>query len=151
MSDSEPVDLSQYRSTEIGYDLKRPCQDCPFTRRAPFHSGVAESIPEYIASIDMGRFSHSCHKTDRRPQCDGPHTWEGKPQHCVGALLMLIKTGDGKDLQLPLLQAAEAGKIDLEALFELAKTDTEVFTLDEMIEFYLKGIRKLLAEKSKES
>jgi len=138
--------LRDYLASEVGWDLKKPCGDCPFTKAAPFHGGVAQSLVMYFDSIDSGKFAHTCHKTDMRPECDGPHTWKGKPQHCVGALLMLLKTGDGKDLQLPLLQAAEQGKIDLAALVEQAKADDNVFTLNELLEFYLKEIKKQVKE-----
>lgn len=127
---------------DLDWDLKTPCADCPFTKAAPFHEGVAQGLPGVLESIEAGNFSHTCHKTDRRPMCDGPQTWEGRTKHCAGAVLMLLKTGDGKDLQLPLLRAAEAGKLDLHDMTARAKADTKCWTVDGLMRFYLRGIRE---------
>ena len=136
------VDLSEYLPDQVGWNLKQPCADCPFTKRAPFHEGVAGSLPNYVERIESHQFAHTCHKTDRRPECDGPHTWDGKPEHCAGALMMLLKTGDGKDLQLPLLEALQEGKFDVEEMTRLAKANKNVFTLRELLDFYLEEIGK---------
>lgn len=135
------ADMAEYHVDEIGWDLKRPCADCPFVRTSPAHEGVAGSLPAYMESIESNQFAHSCHKTDMRPECDGPHTWHGKPQHCVGALMMLLKTGEGMDLQLPLLQAAQEGKLDLAEMTAAAKANADVFTVKELLAFYLKWIK----------
>lgn len=122
---------------DVGWDRKSPCNDCPFLKTSPFHEGVAGSLPLYMQSIQDGEFAHTCHKTDNRPGCDGPRNWHGEqPQHCVGAILMLMKTGKGMDLQLPLLRAAEAGKIDLREMMDRAKKAANVFTVFELLKFY---------------
>ncbi len=131
-------------ASDLGWDMPSPCGDCPFLRTSPFHQGVARSVPVYMAAITAGRFAHTCHKTDNRADCDGPRNWSSQTKHCVGALLMLLKTGDGKDLQLPLLRAAEAGKIDLAARTAQAKADPRVFTLKEMIRFYYGELQRRL-------
>lgn len=137
-------------ASDVRYDLRNPCADCPFMKTTPFHQGVAKSIPGLCESIESRSFAHTCHKTDTRPQCDGPvaGTETGKPvQHCVGSLLMLLKTGNGKDLQLPFLQAIEAGKLsveDVHALTARAKADPNVFTLRELILFYRDKLSAML-------
>lgn len=129
---------------ELDWDLQTPCGDCPFRKSSPFHQGVAKGLPLYLEAIDRGKLAHTCHKTDNREECDGPRNWKGdRPKHCAGLILMLLKTGDGKDLQLPLLQAAEAGKLDLARMIELAADSQDIFTLKEMLAFYLKEIQEL--------
>ena len=55
---------------------------------------------------------------------------------------MLLKTGNGKDLQIPLLNAAGRKEIDLAALTEQANADGRVFTLRELLAFYLNALRR---------
>ena len=76
----------------VEYNLKKPCDDCPFKKSTPFHVGVAQSIQGYADSLDAGTFAHTCHKTENRPECDGPRNHAGKAEHCFGALLMILKT-----------------------------------------------------------
>ena len=121
---------------EIAWDRISPCGDCPFLKTTPYHGGVAASLPAYFESINNHTFAHTCHKTDNRPECDGPRNHVGTMQHCVGALLMLLKTGKGMDLQLPLLKAAEAGKIDLASRMRQARKWKNVYTVGELLDFY---------------
>jgi len=151
--------IQNYMLSNVRYDLKNPCSDCPFMNTTPFHQGVAESIPQYIESIEAGRFAHTCHKTDNRPECDGPHTHKGATQHCLGALLMLLKTSNSRSrkrrrrewnwIQRGLVHALDTGKITDERFAELvaqAKARKDVFTVDGLISFYVRGIEKLVAE-----
>lgn len=133
---------------ELDWSRRSPCLDCPFLRTSRFHEGIATCVESTVASIEMGRFVHSCHKTDNNPECDGPRNYKGdKPQHCAGAILMLLKTGDGADLQSGLLQAYSAGLIDLKAMRRRARKDKRVFTLKEFIKFNCIGaLRKLGVE-----
>jgi hypothetical protein len=130
---------------DIDWSRQSPCNDCPFLRTSPYHEGVASSIPDYVQSIQDGNFAHTCHKTDNRDAVDGPKNFEGKTQHCVGAILMLLKTGKGMDLQLPLLQAAERGEIDLKVMAERAKEAKHFFTLWEMLKFYADELKKRIS------
>lgn len=136
---------SNQMAAELEWDMTQPCSDCPFRKSSPFHGGVATNIPSYVDTIEGGIFAHTCHKTDTSPQCDGPVRGmeaERPAKHCAGAILMLLKTGDGKDLQLPLLKAAEAGKIDVHRMAEVAKDSPDVFTLREFLVFYVREIAK---------
>jgi hypothetical protein len=137
----------EIRADEIEWDRPSPCGDCPFLKTSPYHQGVAGSLTAYVESIRGNRFAHTCHKTDNRPACDGPKNHAGKPQHCVGAILMLLKTGNGMDLQLPLLQAAEAGKVDLAARMAQAKAAKNVFTVKELLRFYRTEVAKRLEQR----
>ena len=123
---------------DVDWDLQRPCDDCPFTKSAPYHEGVAGSLENYFASISNNTFAHTCHKTDNRQACDGPKNFKGeRPQHCVGAIMMLLKTGKGMDLQIPLLQAMQDGKIaNIGELTARAKADDNVFSVGELLRFY---------------
>lgn len=142
-------------AADVHWDMRNPCADCPFMKTTPFHQGVAKSIPNVVGSINEGRFAHTCHKTDTRKACDGPVAGKetGKPvQHCIGSILMLLKTGKGKDLQLPFLQAIESGKLstaDLSKLTARAKSDPNVFTIFSFITFYRDKLQKMLAKKGR--
>lgn len=128
--------------SELQWDRPNPCGDCPFLKTSPYHEGVAAHVPEYVQSIQDNNFAHTCHKSDNRPSCDGPRNHIGPPQHCVGALLMLLKTGKGMDLQLPLLRALEAKKFDIKQRMAQAKKWKNVFTVLELIAFYEREVRK---------
>ena len=132
--------------SDVDWDLKGPCDDCPFLRTSTSHQGVAKSMPAYIESIHGQRFAHTCHKTDCRQAVDGPKTFKGRPKHCAGALMMLLKTGDGFDLQLPLLESLEAGKWDCREMTERAKADDRVFTVQELIACYHDELAAQLAQ-----
>lgn len=128
---------------DLDWSMTSPCGDCPFLKSSPFHQGVANSIPAYAESIDLGVFAHTCHKTDNRAACDGPHNWKGdQAKHCAGAIICLFKTGNGKDLQLPLLKAAESGKLDVHKMTAIAEADTRVFTWRQFLEFYAREVGK---------
>lgn len=125
----------------LDWDLKQPCDDCPFTRAAPFHQGVAETLPQNVEAIEAHRFAHTCHKTDNRPYCDGPKTYQGeRPKHCVGALYMLIKSGGSKWMQHAFVQAMDAGRVDVEDLCRRARADRRCFTLRGLLGFYTREI-----------
>ena len=36
---------------DVDWDLKQPCNDCPFLRTSPYHDGVAENLPSCLESI----------------------------------------------------------------------------------------------------
>ena len=131
---------------ELDWSRTHPCADCPFLRTSPFHQGVASGAPLLVQAISNNGAAHTCHKTDNRPSCDGPRNYPGDPQHCAGFLLMLLKTGRGFDLQIPLLQAAEAGKLDLEKMMALSKRSPKVFRLSEFLAFCEKELRKMEEE-----
>jgi hypothetical protein len=75
----------------LAFDRVRPCDDCPFRKDVPPEDGIGGNIPSMFADIDMGRFTHTCHKTD--PRADGfIPTHEGPIQHCAGAIIMMLKS-----------------------------------------------------------
>lgn len=134
----QPVVLAQ----DLDWDMKAPCSDCPFAKASAFHQGICRSLPGYLEVIERGHFAHSCHQTDPRPEVDGPRTFKGTPKHCYGALMTLLKSGEGADLQQPLIQAIDAGKLDIHALDAAAKKDEACFTLDEMRAFYAAELKR---------
>ena len=72
---------------DVAWDLKAPCDDCPFKRTTPLHSGVYSSLLDYHNNLMNRIMAHTCHKTD--PRADGyVESYQNKPQHCFGALVM---------------------------------------------------------------
>lgn len=126
---------------DMRYDLRKPCDDCPFMRATPYHSGVAASLLKCKESIDTNVFSHSCHKTDNRKACDGPKGHKGPIQHCVGALLMILKSKD-VPYQRPMLIATDDGRLDFWKWFRAAKADRKAHTLRSLMDFYYREILK---------
>lgn len=97
-------------SQEVHFDLKRPCDDCPFRTDAKRHDGVIKDLPTLHGRLERGLFAHTCHKTD--PRSDGPNPkYKGPVQHCAGALILCRNDKDYK-LQHPQIDAALAGKFD---------------------------------------
>jgi hypothetical protein len=84
--------MSEIENRELGYNLKKPCKDCPFRKDVPVHEGVASDLMAIWGKVEMGRFAHSCHKTDARS--DGfIQGYDKGPEHCAGALIMLKNMG----------------------------------------------------------
>jgi hypothetical protein len=148
MADSPtPSDVEFLLAKDLEWDMPSPCNDCPFRRDAPDHLGVVRNVVGYLNAIEDGRFSHTCHKTDNR--ADAPKNWSGRPKHCAGALLFLTRAKC--DLQLPLLEAGQSGKIDLKALAERAKKDDRVFSSTlELIVYYVSMGQRLLHAKGED-
>ncbi len=77
---------------EIHFDLKKPCDDCPFRRDVPCHDGVMGDLIGIWGKVEHGNFAHSCHKTD--PRSDGfVDSYKGPTQHCAGAIIMIKNMG----------------------------------------------------------
>jgi len=144
--DEDRIELARMDASDLHWDLEQPCNDCPFRKGVPFHKGVCSSLPLYLGEIERGNFAHTCHKTDNRPSCDGPRPENATMQHCAGAIIMLLKTGEGYDLQRPLLKAVDAGKLDLKKMAAIAKGDTKCYTVLELVKFYAKGVAQLAKE-----
>lgn len=143
MSEEQPRNRRTLKIADVDWDLKRPCKDCPFKKSSPFHEGVAAGCLDLMNMIEDGVFAHTCHKTDDRSDSKEGKRWPGRVKHCVGSLYMLIKSGEGKDLQRPLLQAIANGQVDVEDLTRRALTDEECFTLSEFLAFCGDGLRRL--------
>lgn len=133
---------TEIKAIDLDWSRTHPCADCPFLRTSPFHQGVASGAPLLLQAIGENMAAHTCHKTDNRASCDGPRNYPGNPQHCAGIILMLLKTGKGMDLQIPLLKAADAGKLDLEKMMALSKKSPKVYRLGEFIRFYEQALRE---------
>lgn len=129
---------------KVSWDLKGPCNDCPFRRNAPDHEGIVANVVTYVESLRGGVFSHTCHKTDNR--ADGPKNHVGPVQHCGGALHFMIRAKC--DLQGPLIQAVDANKLDIHEVSRRARRDKRVFgSVRELIEYYLAMARRIMEKK----
>ncbi len=140
---------------KIGYKLKATCDDCPFKKSTPLHTGVMRSLPEYDGYLKQGQFAHTCHKTDNR--ADGyVEQYGGEIQHCAGALIMFKKmeesageeevTPDGYPAtQTVLIHALVRGSKIMEM------DDSDVFpSFKEMAEAYRPMIEELDAERKRD-
>lgn len=104
------------------FDLKTPCNNCPFStdsRVGWLGEDRAEELIQAIAEQDQ---PFTCHKTDRT---------EGiEPQHCAGALILLEK--EEKPNQMMRI-SERLGLYDMTAL----DMDADVFdTLEEFIDHH---------------
>jgi hypothetical protein len=72
------------------FDLRRPCDNCPFRSDIKFPLEV-ERVEEIIHSITRLDQTFACHKTTRHGD-DGECIRHSKEQHCAGALILLEKT-----------------------------------------------------------
>ncbi len=137
---------SDRKYEDLDWDLKTPCDDCPFRKSSPFHEGIAANAPANTVSILGHNFCHTCHKTDPRADCETSKRYRGRLKHCVGSLIVLLKTGRGFDLQLLFLRAIEDGKIDIHELTRIAEADRECFEdLDAFLRFQGAGLARLIA------
>lgn len=127
---------------EVGFDLKAPCDDCPFTKNAPPHEGVLAAFPKYWAEIKRGMFAHTCHKTDFRSDSKTHKFVKGKTQHCVGMIWMCENSDK---TQLPYLNAWAKKKFKFEDL----KGKERAFTWSEFLAFYKAYAKKVLKERRK--
>ena len=67
------------------FDLKRPCENCPFRREPRFHG--LRRAPEIALALRQGGNFH-CHKTVDYPD-DFDGTITPKSQMCAGAMMVL--------------------------------------------------------------
>jgi len=86
------IELSK-KYNRIGFDLKKPCKDCPFKVE---HE--ADWIPEAISNEEMiqkihdAEYSQGCHRFN--DGISGESQEEPKnPQYCAGAILSMMKRG----------------------------------------------------------
>ena len=93
---------------ELRYDLKKPCNECPFRAGAKYHEGVTANLMLYHGRMEQGTLVFTCHKTDRRSDSPIGKKFRGKIQHCGGLLTMMAK--DVSMLGMHQCRAMESGK-----------------------------------------
>lgn len=151
MNKTERDEAVSIRSVdELDWTRKASCKDCPFLKSSKFHEGIASNLPSYAESISEGKLIHTCHKTDNREGCDGPRNYKGeKPQHCYGAIMMMLKSYSSIPTPMPILEASRKNLLRPGLLYfaRRARKDTKFFTWKEMISFYAKGIEEHYAAK----
>ena len=125
---------------DVDWDLKSPSSDCPFRKPTPYHGGVASRALLYAEQIRCGRFAHTCHKTDKRSDSETGKAYQGRPKVCAGSLYMLVKTGEGADLQRAVLNAIDAGKLDIKDLDRRARAGRDCYAVREFIEACAAGL-----------
>lgn len=114
--------------SEVNWNLKKPCADCPFKYDTAFHAGIAKSARDVALGIEHGNFAHTCHKTDVRSDCESA---KGPVQHCAGMMIMAKKSDKITD---PMLVAMREGKLNIDEIPD----DPDVMTVRD---FLIKQIR----------
>jgi hypothetical protein len=125
---------------DLRWDLRVPCESCPFRKDVPKHEGVAKALLEYADQVKERRFAHTCHKTDPLSDYDSP---KGALQHCAGAAVLLLRENlaGRAPLQLAMSEAIRTGKFDILSL----RDDRHVFaSLRAMGRSYLPFIKQAL-------
>lgn len=90
------------------FDLKRPCNQCPFRREPKFHLR-----PERVEEIRDG-IAFQCHKTIDYDQFDDTMARQGdRPQQCAGVMAIHAREGT---LNRIMGFAVYLGELDLDAL-----------------------------------
>lgn len=125
------------RLSQIHFDMKRPCADCPFRRAVPKHEGIAANLVSMVTAARAGTLAHTCHKTDPRADGGKRRGQTGKLQHCAGAILMAKKSG--LIVQRVLVLAHEQGRFEERAYRD---PNNEVFTLKQMLAAYVRWLRR---------
>lgn len=104
----------------MNFDLKTPCNQCPFRRDCPPRWLGHKRAAQIAGSLDEGK-TFTCHKTGRAPG-------RSDEQHCAGALIVLKKAQGGFSGNISL--AIALGLFDYRAL----DLDAPVFnTFEEFI------------------
>lgn len=129
--------MSEGKTMKISYNLKSPCSDCPFTKSAKHHIGVAKDLVKLSKSLESKSFGHTCHKTDERS--DGyVEGHKGPMEHCAGAMIMLKKMNHE---QPNLMLEVRRGNLDPDQ-YEM---EDDVFdSFDDMKLHYLPYVERLL-------
>jgi hypothetical protein len=125
----------------LRFDLKKPCNDCPFRKDAKWHGGVFKDLIKYFDLSKKKELVHTCHKTDPRSDSPEGQKYTGELQHCAGLLLMMHQN---QRLIGPFQMAAWLKKQwDRDAM----DTSVKVFkNMKEMVKHYVKLAKKELKE-----
>lgn len=132
---------------EFRFDMRKPCDDCPFRKRSKLHGAIAERIPDYVRGLKSGLLGHTCHKTDGR--ADGPISGQvnNVVQHCAGAMIWQMKCS-GNEFPKLITDAIESGLLTETDFLEMARDDDSVFDDEQqMINHYLDLIKAKIGKK----
>lgn len=103
--------MRQIKVGDIGFKLKKACNECPFRTTTPLHQNIAVNIPHFASSADRGLITFSCHKTDKRADSIEGRKYKGQVQHCAGLLALMKK--DKEILSNIAVMAEKKGKLKL--------------------------------------
>lgn len=84
-------------SIDKGYQLKRPCKNCPF---APVKTRITFSCKERAEEIAESAYRNGfpCHlsakDTSDEDEEGGGYVFGANTQHCVGAIMMFLSDGN---------------------------------------------------------
>ena len=99
--------------SELSFDLKKPCKDCPFKKSTPVHEGILADLMDICNKLDDGTGIFTCHKTDPNTDSTDGQKFKGKLQHCAGFMIMAVKSKKTTD---HMINAYADNKLDLAGL-----------------------------------
>lgn len=137
------MSLGELSRSEVKFNLRRACKDCPFRRSTPHHEGVASDLINLHGQIEKGGFLHSCHKTD--PRSDGyVPGYKGPVSHCAGSLMMI------KNMGPEWFQGSMLFR-EVRRYMKNLKPDPDIFkSFQEMVEHYVPFVRAKVKENENE-
>lgn len=97
----------------MNYNLKSPCEDCPFRKDRPFPLNRGRSR-EIHRGISNDGFGFACHKTTTELGRDSDHP---KAEHCAGALILAEKREQPHQMMriMERIGLYDASKVNMEA------------------------------------
>lgn len=79
------------------FDLKKPCDNCPFRKEGGIRLEPRRAREIAQGQIDNPGFTFPCHKTvnydDRDEDDDTHYVWQKQNQYCAGALNFALNVG----------------------------------------------------------
>jgi hypothetical protein len=112
----------------VRFDLKRPCDNCPFRRRGGVRYLAPARVMEIAhAMLDFQGSTFACHKTTVEEEDEegmSRRSTTASSQHCAGALIFAEKNGNANQY---MRIAEQLGLYDAKALMADKKVVALVF------------------------
>lgn len=126
--------------TRLHFELRKPCPGCPFLKDGPGVNPVrlrAGRVEEIWESTKHHGTTFQCHKTvdysDPDDEGNEHPIDRGRPQHCIGAVIAGLNSGEGPVQTARVVAALGMDGLDLVRLHR-EQGDRVFSSLDEMLE-----------------
>ncbi len=120
----------------MNYNLKRPCDDCPFLKEGGIRLTVGAIQEIGGAMLNPSGSTFACHKTVEWDADGAEEINKHKQQHCAGALIFAEKNGNATQ---PMRWMERIGVYNASALMADGKITRLVF--DNLTQMKRKAIR----------